>query len=192
MSSHNGDHDDNDSADDLSRRSLLDLFHEEAQTQTRTLSAGLLALEAAPTEASTLEACMRATHSLKGAARIVGLPEAVEVASAMEDCFVAAQHGVLTIGAAHIDALLVGIDMLLAAGDPAAPPLARDAVEAFVTRLVGAAQVQPETRASVQAQTPNDAEALLAASIAALQSSQPPHADEQPAAPPTPTPTPTP
>ncbi|WP_234775399.1 hybrid sensor histidine kinase/response regulator [Paraburkholderia tropica] len=198
MSSQHGDHDDNDSADDLSRRSLLDLFHEEAQTQTRTLSAGLLALEAAPTEASTLEACMRATHSLKGAARIVGLPEAVEVASAMEDCFVAAQHGLLTIGAAHIDALLVGIDMLLAAGDPAAPPLARDAVEVFVTRLVGAAQVQQETRASAQAETPNDAEALLAASIAALQSSQPsqspqsPQADEPPAAPPTPAPTPTP
>lgn len=116
------------SDDELSRRSLLDLFREEAQTQTRTLSAGLLALEATPADAPTLEACMRATHSLKGAARIVGLPEAVDVASAMEDCFVAAQHGAVTIDAAHIDALLVGIDLLLAAGDASAPPLAREEV----------------------------------------------------------------
>jgi two-component system, chemotaxis family, sensor histidine kinase and response regulator WspE len=126
------------SDDELSRRSLLDLFREEAQTQTRTLSTGLLALEAAPADPATLESCMRATHSLKGAARIVGLPEAVEVASAMEDCFVAAQHGELRIDAARIDALLVGIDMLLAAGDADAPPLAREAVDAFVARLEGA------------------------------------------------------
>ena len=32
---------------------------------------------------------MRAAHSLKGAARIVGLDAAVRVAHAMEDCFVA-------------------------------------------------------------------------------------------------------
>ena len=36
---------------------------------------------------------MRAAHSLKGAARIVGLDAAVRVAHAMEDCLVAAQKG---------------------------------------------------------------------------------------------------
>ncbi|WP_322104481.1 hybrid sensor histidine kinase/response regulator [Paraburkholderia sp. J41] len=127
------------SDDELSRRSLLDLFREEAQTQTRTLAAGLLALEAAPEDAATLEDCMRATHSLKGAARIVGLPEAVIVASAMEDCFVAAQQGGLRIDAARIDVLLAGIDLLNAAGDADAPPLAREAAEAFGARLSGAA-----------------------------------------------------
>ncbi|QGZ66483.1 hybrid sensor histidine kinase/response regulator [Paraburkholderia acidisoli] len=126
------------SDDDLSRRSLLDLFREEADAQTRTLSAGLLALEASPQDAATLEDCMRATHSLKGAARIVGLPEAVIVASAMEDCFVAAQQGELRIDAARIDVLLAGIDLLIAAGDADAPPLAREAAEAFAARLTGA------------------------------------------------------
>ena len=43
------------SDDELSRRSLLDLFREEAQTQTRTLAAGLLALEATPNDDATLE-----------------------------------------------------------------------------------------------------------------------------------------
>ncbi|WP_433705867.1 hybrid sensor histidine kinase/response regulator [Paraburkholderia sacchari] len=169
------------SDDELSRRSLLDLFREEAQTQTRTLSAGLLALESTPADAPTLEACMRATHSLKGAARIVGLPEAVDVASAMEDCFVAAQHGALTIDVAHIDALLVGIDLLLAAGDASAPPLAREVVDDFVARLAAAGSVAgssaaPAALADVarveEAADPADtaeaggAEALLAASLA--------------------------
>ncbi|NLP63500.1 hybrid sensor histidine kinase/response regulator [Paraburkholderia sacchari] len=167
------------SDDELSRRSLLDLFREEAQTQTRTLSAGLLALESTPADAPTLEACMRATHSLKGAARIVGLPEAVDVASAMEDCFVAAQHGALTIDAAHIDALLVGIDLLLAAGDASAPPLAREVVDDFVARLAGAgsaagssaahAALVDVARVGEAADTADtaEAEALLAASLAA-------------------------
>ncbi|MCP3711170.1 hybrid sensor histidine kinase/response regulator [Paraburkholderia sp. CNPSo 3274] len=151
------------SDDELSRRSLLDLFHEEAAAQTRTLSAGLLALESAPGDASTLEACMRATHSLKGAARIVGLPEAVEVASAMEDSFVAAQRGELRIDAARIDALLVGIDLLIAAGDAAAPPLSPEAVEAFVARLEGGAQPGAASAAASAPET--DDLAALGASL---------------------------
>ncbi|MBN3856810.1 hybrid sensor histidine kinase/response regulator [Paraburkholderia sp. Ac-20340] len=154
------------SDDELSRRSLLDLFREEAQTQTRTLAAGLLALEATPRDDATLEACMRATHSLKGAARIVGLPEAVDVASAMEDCFVAAQHGLLTVDAARIDTLLVGIDLLMAAGDASAPPLARDIVDGFVARLENGGQATAETAAPIAQQDP---EALLAASLASVQ-----------------------
>jgi two-component system sensor histidine kinase and response regulator WspE len=59
--------------------SLLELFSLEAEAQTQVLSAGLLALERNPTQADQLEACMRAAHSLKGAARIVG----VDAASAL-------------------------------------------------------------------------------------------------------------
>ena len=53
--------------------SLLELFSLEAEAQTQVLSAGLLALERNPTQADQLESCMRAAHSLKGAARIVGI-----------------------------------------------------------------------------------------------------------------------
>ncbi len=49
---------------------------------------------------------MRAAHSLKGAARIVGVNAAVRVAHAMEDCLVAAQHGKVEILPHHIDILL--------------------------------------------------------------------------------------
>ncbi|WP_322069656.1 hybrid sensor histidine kinase/response regulator [Paraburkholderia bannensis] len=165
------------SDDELSRRSLLDLFREEAQTQTRTLAAGLLALEATPNDDATLEACMRATHSLKGAARIVGLPEAVDVASAMEDCFVAAQHGLLTVDAGRIDTLLVGIDLLMAAGDASTPPLARDVVDGFVERLVNGGQATHATPAAPASSEPPaqlDPEALLAASLASVANVQTP------------------
>ena len=56
---------------------------------------------------------MRAAHSLKGAARIVGLNAGVEVAHALEDCFVAAQAGTIMLGQAQIDRLLEGVELLL-------------------------------------------------------------------------------
>jgi two-component system sensor histidine kinase and response regulator WspE len=97
---------------DLSQFSMLDLFRVEAETQALVLTSGLLALEREPTLAGELEACMRAAHSLKGAARIVGLLVGVRVAHAMEDCFVAAQQGQLTLRQAQIDLLLKATDLL--------------------------------------------------------------------------------
>ncbi|MDB6109405.1 MAG: chemotaxis protein CheA, partial [Pedosphaera sp.] len=58
------------------------------------------------------EALMRAAHSLKGAARIVNLEVAVTLAHAMEDCFVAAQHGKIQLRQAEIDVLFQGLDLL--------------------------------------------------------------------------------
>ena len=73
--------------------SMLELFHQEAQAQTQVMDSGLLVLEREPTDPAQLEACMRAAHSLKGAARIVGLDAAVSLAHVMEDLLVAAQSG---------------------------------------------------------------------------------------------------
>lgn len=98
--------------------SLLELFSLEAEAQTQVLSAGLMALERNPTQADQLEACMRAAHSLKGAARIVGIDAGVSVAHVMEDCLVAAQEGRLLLRAEHIDALLHGTDLLLRIATP--------------------------------------------------------------------------
>src|SRR5580698_8344275 len=122
--------------DDLSRSSLLDLFREEAQTQTHVLSDGLLALEHAPTDAAQLEACMRAAHSLKGAARIIGLQDGVDIAHLMEECFVAAQTGALLLSTAHVDELLRGVDLLLRAGNAdTETALGREEVDVFIARL---------------------------------------------------------
>ena len=92
--------------------SMQELFRVEAANQTALLTSGLLELERAPAAPAQLESLMRAAHSLKGAARIVNLLPAVQIAHAMEDCFVAAQQGRLALGQEHIDALLHGVDWL--------------------------------------------------------------------------------
>ncbi len=96
----------------LSELSMMELFRLDAEGQIQSLTTSLLALEndsAAPAE---LEACMRAAHSLKGAARIVALDVGVRVAHALEDAFVAAQRGTVCFGQGHIDVLLQGVDLL--------------------------------------------------------------------------------
>ncbi|MFM0073377.1 hybrid sensor histidine kinase/response regulator [Paraburkholderia sediminicola] len=120
--------------DDPRRPSLIDLFREEARTQARVLNDGLLTLDRAPRDAAALEACMRAAHSLKGAARIVGVQVGVELAHAMEDCFVAAQEGRALLDAAWIDELLRGVDIVARIGNDE-DESARDAVSVCVASL---------------------------------------------------------
>ncbi|KAA1012559.1 hybrid sensor histidine kinase/response regulator [Paraburkholderia panacisoli] len=120
--------------DDPRRPSLIDLFREEARTQARVLNDGLLVIERVPGDAAALEACMRAAHSLKGAARIVGVQAGVELAHAMEDCFVAAQEGRALLDAAWIDELLRGVDIIARIGKNENES-ARDAVGACVAAL---------------------------------------------------------
>ncbi|CAN0627221.1 two-component system, chemotaxis family, sensor histidine kinase and response regulator WspE [Burkholderia multivorans] len=121
---------------DLGRLSLLELFREEAQAQAGVLAGGLLTLEHSPADTTALEECMRAAHSLKGAARIIDLQDGVDLAHAMEECFVAAQRGEIVLSASHIDELLHGMDLLVRIGqtDPAAA-VSRAEIDALVARL---------------------------------------------------------
>lgn len=114
--------------------SLLELFSLEAEAQTQVLNAGLLALERDPTQAGHLESCMRAAHSLKGAARIVGVDAGVSVAHVMEDCLVSAQEGRLYLRPEHIDALLQGTDLLMRIATPNNDPERAD-IEAYVALM---------------------------------------------------------
>lgn len=95
---------------DLSNVSMLEIFRVEVENQTAVLNQNLLELERVPTSAQRLEALMRAAHSLKGAAQIVQLPVVSRLAHALEDCFVAAQRGEITIGRKEMDVLLRGVD----------------------------------------------------------------------------------
>jgi two-component system, chemotaxis family, sensor histidine kinase and response regulator WspE len=109
------------SSPDLQQMSMLELFRYEVESQAQVLNAGLLALEGDSTRSDadqeqlleTLEACMRAAHSLKGAARIISLHAGVNVAHVMEDCFVLAQQGRLLLRRRQIDALFKGVDLLV-------------------------------------------------------------------------------
>ncbi|HEY7329272.1 MAG TPA: hybrid sensor histidine kinase/response regulator [Gemmataceae bacterium] len=96
--------------------SMMDLFREEVRAHSAGLSEGLLRLESEPADAQHLEPLMRAAHSIKGAARIVGIDLAVQLAHVMEDVFVAAQHGKVRLSPADIDLLLSGTDILAELG----------------------------------------------------------------------------
>ena len=98
---------------DLSGFSMMDLFRTEVEMQAVLLNEGLLALEGDFEAKEQLESLMRAAHSAKGAARIVGLDSVVRIAHAMEDCFVAAQKGEIYFRAENIDILLKGVDWLV-------------------------------------------------------------------------------
>ncbi|MEM6453045.1 MAG: hybrid sensor histidine kinase/response regulator [Cyanobacteria bacterium P01_D01_bin.105] len=94
---------------------MLTIFCMEIEKQVVILNDGLLALEnqavaRSESAAKTLDSLMRSAHSIKGAARIVGLDTAVEVAHVLEDCFVAIKKGQITLDSQHVDVLLKGID----------------------------------------------------------------------------------
>lgn len=96
--------------DDLSDFSMLDLFRMEAENHAQVLETGLVELEK-DQSAERIEPLMRAAHSIKGAARIVGLNVAVDLAHAMEDVLSALQKGGLLLSPDAVDILLCGNDI---------------------------------------------------------------------------------
>src|SRR5439155_14950392 len=96
---------------------LLELFREEVRAHAATLSDGLLGLEREPANPQRIEPLMRAAHSIKGAARIVGLEPAVWLAHDLEEAFVAAQKGRLRLASTDIDVFLRCADVLAALGE---------------------------------------------------------------------------
>ncbi|HEY3658437.1 MAG TPA: hybrid sensor histidine kinase/response regulator [Steroidobacteraceae bacterium] len=153
------------STPDLSQSSMLDLFRMEADSHSQALTAGLLALERDPVAADHLERCMRAAHSLKGAARIVGLSAGVSITHAMEDYFVAAQRGRSVLRREHIDQLLHGVDLLRQMSRTAEQDMDRweaqklEEVAAFVdalNRAVASPAVIDVARAPAETEPPQD------------------------------------
>lgn len=97
-------------------QTMLDLFRIEVETHARTLNEGLLLLESASDNGAVLENLMRAAHSVKGAARMVGVDVAVQLAHCMEDLFVAAQSTSGHLDTETVDVLLQGVDLLTRIG----------------------------------------------------------------------------
>lgn len=151
-------------SEDLSGFSMMDLFRMEADERLAVLSQGLVELEEGAPSA-VIEPLMRAAHSLKGAARVVGLDAAVQVAHAMEDVLVAAQNGKIALPSAAIDILLRGVDFLteiaqVAEADQEAWRTARaEEIEALLAALADAeagkaAEAPPPPAASAPAPAP--------------------------------------
>ncbi|MCU0978316.1 MAG: Hpt domain-containing protein [Pirellulaceae bacterium] len=141
---------------------LLELFRAELETHLATLSAGVLSLEQAPEDPKQLESLMRAAHSIKGAAKIVGFDGAVQVSHHLEDCFVAAQRGQISLGSDSVDVLLRGVDALgrlgtstgAAAGDHGLAPAALEPLIAEIAAVRSGRPPVPERPAALPAPIP--------------------------------------
>ncbi|MDH0304921.1 MULTISPECIES: hybrid sensor histidine kinase/response regulator [unclassified Pseudomonas] len=158
--------------------SLLELFSLEAEAQTQVLSAGLMALERNPAQPDQLEACMRAAHSLKGAARIVGIDAGVSVAHVMEDCLVAAQEGRLVLRPEHIDALLQGTDLLMRIATPGDPG-GEAAVSVFLAQMAGVLDPSVSVAASIVTPVEPDQAVLPLVEPLALEATAEPEAEPE-------------
>ena len=160
-------------SDDYADQSLLELFREEAETQLGTMSESLVALESADDSASLLEELMRAAHSMKGAARIVGIDPIVKLAHVAEDIFVAAQRDELIISASIIDVLLETTDFIGAISRVEGLPLSERGAEVdhLLARLtqaragelidkIPAAQLSQKNKDSIDTVTASSANTL--------------------------------
>lgn len=147
---------------DLSHLSLAELFQAEADTQAKVLTSSLLKLDRRPDAAEDLEACMRAAHSLKGAARIVRAEGAVALAHAMEDLFVAAQQGRVRLDQGSVDVLLQAVDLMCAAAAPGVDTedVGRR-VHAAVGQLEGLLKRPPPAEPATLEPPPADPEPLI-------------------------------
>jgi anti-anti-sigma factor len=115
--------------------SLLELFMAELEVHLPTLSEGLLTLERDPGATGQLNELMRAAHSIKGAARIVGLEKTVALTHVLEDCFVAAQEKRIHLTSDSVDVLLRGLDLVPRVARPEIDPGDLLLVDALVQEL---------------------------------------------------------
>jgi len=91
---------------------MLNLFKTEVENNIEVISNSLLDLESDPKNPQYLEQLMRASHSIKGAARLLEIDSVVKLAHIMEDCFVAAQNQSISISNNHTDIFLKCADIL--------------------------------------------------------------------------------
>lgn len=135
---------------------LLEMFAAEVETHMAALNDGLLVLEQNPAQSERFEALMRAAHSIKGAAKLVGLQAAVEVAHVIEDCFVAARAGRLAMTSSLVDVLLEGVDLLGRVAQYDAPQelrVSEPQVAATVQKIVQATTAAPAIAETSEART---------------------------------------
>ena len=92
--------------------SMLDLFRMELENAAGVLDTGLADIESRQSP-ENIEPLMRAAHSVKGAARIVGIDPAFSLASAMEDVLSAARQGEIRLSSGHVEVLEQGKDVFL-------------------------------------------------------------------------------
>lgn len=144
--------------------SMLDLFRTELEKHSRALEKGLASVEGVEERAPALA---RAAHSLRGAARIVGLGNAARLAQAMEEVLAATGAGARQLGTADVDHLRTstGLFRQLAACPateiPASLAARADETERLIAQLAAPPVSSPSEKPAVKAAVPAPVDTFL-------------------------------
>lgn len=158
---------------------MLELFRAEVESHSETLSSSLLKLEQDPEAVELFDGMMRAAHSIKGAARIVRVDAAVDVAHVMEDCFVAAQRGELSLDSSGIDVMLRSVDLLVRISEASKDShfdwsTFKSAIQFAVQQLRCVLNHQPVVAQNALSHPESDSHPIAAVAESATISSEPP------------------
>ncbi|MFH0702870.1 MAG: hybrid sensor histidine kinase/response regulator [bacterium] len=91
---------------------IFNIFREESEEQIQKINQNLLKLEANPGDGAVIAELFREAHSIKGAARMIGLNDIQSLAHKIEDVFGLAKEGNLKIDAKVIDILCKTVDCI--------------------------------------------------------------------------------
>ena len=91
---------------------ILSIFQEESEEQIQKLNDNLLRLESNPQEKKAIQEIFREAHSLKGAARMIGLDDVQTIAHKLEDIFGLARTGDLEIRPEVVDIMCSAVDAI--------------------------------------------------------------------------------
>jgi len=137
--------------DEAKKEKYLKIFRQEAEELLKKLKESLLNLETRPRDKESLNTVLRAAHTLKGSARMVGLDEVGRLAHKMEDLLKAIEAGKQKFSSAVVSLLFQGADMVNQMMNPSAD-LDQQKIETLVENLVQAAEGKKLAKPQVQAQ----------------------------------------
>ena len=93
-------------------KELRDLFKIESEEHLLRLNDGLLRLEKNPGDQTTLEETLREAHSLKGAARMIGLSDIETLSHCLENVLSDAKKGKTALSPEKINGMFYGLDAI--------------------------------------------------------------------------------
>lgn len=154
------------SGDELSDR-LRATFVQELEEQVRELNSGLLAVEQKAADAERIRSLFRAAHTIKGAARVAGVPIVERACHAMESVFANLRDGRQTLTGSDFSLLFATCDALqeAAAKLRAGKPLEGSAADALLPQVesladragaIESAEPRAQSRGAVQPKTVQD------------------------------------
>ncbi len=91
---------------------ILNIFREESEEQLQKLNKNLLTLESNPKDYTAISELFREAHSLKGAARMIGLDDIQSIAHKLEDVFGLAKEGDLEVCPEIVDIMCKAVDCI--------------------------------------------------------------------------------